>query len=219
MQKKLIIYGVGNFAEYAAYVFEKDSSYDVVGFCIEQDYINKMDEINNDLLPFETVLNEYSKNDYYLFIAVGNNLLRKKIYTAAKKEGFTFAKYISTKATYWDNLIVGENSFISEGNILQPFTIIGKNSILFNNQIGHHCKICDDTLVSVSILGGNVQIGNLSYIGMGSVIKQNTIIAEKNIIGIGSVIEKNTEPNSVFTNKGTVQRSVSFEKVAHKFLK
>lgn len=218
MQKKLIIYGVGRLAEYAAYVFDKDSSYDVVGFCIEQAYMDKKDEIITDLLPFETILNEYSRNDYILFIAIGNNLIRKKVYSIAKKEGFEFAKYISTKATYWDNLIVGENSFVSEGNILQPFTTIGKNSILFNNQIGHHCKIGDDTLVSVSTLGGNVEIGDLSYIGMGSVIKQNIIIAEKNIIGIGCVIIKNTEPNSVFTNKGTLQRNVSFEKVAHKFL-
>lgn len=217
---QLIIYGIGRFAEYAAYVFENDSHYDVIGFCIENDLLKKIKSSKQrKIIPFEEVDKLYSPNNISIFIAVGNNLVRKNIYQITKDKGFNHASYISSKATSWPNLVVGENTFISEGNIIQPFSTIGNNSILFNNQIGHHCSIGNHTLISVCILGGNVKVCDMSYIGMGSVVKQNTMVEEKNIIGMGCIIDKDTKPGSVFTTNSTIQRSVTFDKVAHMFLK
>jgi ssRNA-specific RNase YbeY (16S rRNA maturation enzyme) len=38
MTKKLIIFGAGQIAELAHYYFTHDSAYDVVAFCIDEDY-------------------------------------------------------------------------------------------------------------------------------------------------------------------------------------
>lgn len=217
--RKIVIYGVGSFAEYAAYLFQNDSDFEVVGFCMEDSYLKNNTSIKKNITTFENLENTYSMEDTFIFIAIGNNLIREKIYNKAKDKGYHFGTYISSKATTWENLIVGENCFIGEGCVIQPFVTIKDNSIILISEIGHHCKIGNNTLLSVCTLGGNVKVGDFSYIGMGSVVKQKINIGKKNIIGMGCIIDRSTEPNSVYTSKSATKRSVSFEKISNKFLK
>ena len=41
MSNKLIIFGAGDIAELAMYYFTKDSNYEVVAFCVDEEYKNK----------------------------------------------------------------------------------------------------------------------------------------------------------------------------------
>lgn len=210
--KKLIIYGVGRFAEYASFVFENDDNYDVEGFCIEYSYIQKFpDEINNNVFSFEEINEKFPPGDHFLFIAVGNNLIRERIYTAAKKRGYKLATYISSQAKYWNNLKIGDNCFVGEGSVLQPFTEIGNNSILFSARIGHHGKIGNHVVLSACLLGGNVQIGDHSFLGLHSTVKENTKISPKNIIGMGVVISKDTGPNEIYSAPPAKKRNLTFQ--------
>ncbi|GHA30367.1 hypothetical protein GCM10007103_09660 [Salinimicrobium marinum] len=219
MKKKLIIYGVGKYAEYAAYVFENDSEFDVEAFCMEKAYLDTSLLMGKPILEFEEVENTYSSDLYSIFIAVGNNQTRKKIFDAVSAKGFGFASYISSKARTWDNLIVGKNTFIDEGCVLQPFTKIGDNAILFTSDIGHHTIIGNTSLLSGCKTGGNVNIGENCYIGLNASIQQNITLGKNNIIGMGCVIETDTLEGSVFTNKGTKRRSTTYDQVAGRFLK
>ena len=81
-KRKLIIYGVGRFAEYAAYVFEKDSSYEITTFCMEQAFLDKqlISDKTGDIIPFENLKEKFRPEDHDLFIAVGNNLVRERIF-------------------------------------------------------------------------------------------------------------------------------------------
>lgn len=221
MQKKLIIYGIGKFAEYVNYLFENDSHYEVVGFCVERSILKTVSKNSYEkpLIAFEDITKNSPPESCHLFIAVGNNIIRKRLFEKAKEFGYTLAKFISSKTISWPDLIYGENTFIDEGCKLHPYIEIGKNTIVMFSSVGHHTKIGDHSLVSVSTLGGNVVVGNECFLGMNSVVKQNVKIANKNIIGMGCVIENNTSENSVFSNKGTVLRDISFDKVSNRFLK
>jgi sugar O-acyltransferase (sialic acid O-acetyltransferase NeuD family) len=217
--KKLVIYGTGSFAEYAAFLFQNDSNYEVIGFCMEQSYLSKIKSNKQQITSFENLGKNYSMEHIYIFIAVGNNLIRERIFNKAKFKGYQFASYISSKAIIWEDLIIGHNSFIGEGSVIQPFVEIKKNTIILNSVIGHHCKLGNNVFLSVCTLGGNVKVGDTSYIGMGSNIKQNVNIAERNIIGMGSIIVESTKPNTVYTTKSANKRSLSFEQVSDLFLK
>ena len=216
---KIVIYGVGSFADYAGYLFENDSNYEVVGYCMEQSYLEKNKSIKRKITTFENLEDTFSMEETYIFIAIGNNLIRERIYNMAKSKGYHFGTYISSQAITWENLKVGENSFIGEGCVIQPFVTIGDNTIIIISEIGHHCVIGNNVLLSGSTLGGNVKVGNVSYVGMGAVVKQKIYIEEKNIIGMGCVIDRNTESNSVYTAKLATKRAVTFDKVSNKFLK
>lgn len=218
-KKKLLIYGSGRLAEYAAYVFENDSEYKIEGFCMERDYLLKNPQTNKEMHVFEEIEDRFSEENHFLFIAVGNNLVRESIYNIAKEKGIRMATYISTKASTWANLETGDNCFIDEGCVLQPFITIEDNSILFTSQIGHHTHIGKHVLISGAKTGGNVHIGNHCYIGLNASIKQNLTISRNCIIGMGCIIEKNISKSSVFTHKGTTNRNLDPDQIARLFLR
>ncbi len=212
-KRKLIIYGIGRFAEYAAYVFEKDSSYEITAFCMVQAFLDKqlISERKENIKPFENLKESFNPEDHELFIAVGNNLVRERIFKLAKQEGYKLATYISSKATTWNNLKIGENCFVGEGCVLQPFTIIGNNTLLFNTGIGHHSTIGSHSLLSGSILAGNVTVGNYSFLGLHSSVKENIVIGSRNIIGMNSAITANTDDNSVYTAPAAIKRKITYQ--------
>lgn len=220
MKKHLIIYGVGKFAEYAAYIFENESNYSLKSFCIEKEYLSSSELPENynhlELLEFESI---GKQEDYFLFIAVGNNEIRTKIFNLAIDMEFNFASFISPKAITYENLEAGRNVFVSEGSIIHPFVKIGDNTIIISSRIGHHSLIQSNCLLSGSTLAGNVQIGENCYLGVNSSISQNLRIKNKNIIGMNVSIEKDTDPGAVFSHKGTVKRKIEYDKVANRFLK
>lgn len=218
--KKLIIYGTGGFAEYAAYVFENDSPYTVVAFSMESSYFETVESSKKtDLIIYETLEEHFSVKDYELFVAVGNNIIRERIFLAAKQKGYRLAKYISSKAVTWNNLKIGENSFVGEGSILQAFTEIGENSILFGARTGHHTKIGNHSLISGSTTGGNVSIGDHSFLGLNSCVKQNVKVGAKNIIGMGVIITHDTYEKAVYSSPGISPRNLNFDDIHKNYLK
>ncbi len=217
-KKRLIIYGIGKFAEYVKYVFNNDSEYEVIAFCIESSFLNSDSFANLPLVAFEDLTKFFPVRSHSLFIAVGQNPVRQRLFDAAKEEGFFMPSYVSGKAHTWPNLELGQNCFIGEGSVIQPFVKIGNNSIHFGSRIGHHSLVQDHTLLSGSIIGGNTIIGEGSYLGLNSSVKQNLVVGPKNIIGMNVSIEENTSENAVFTHKGTQKRNLSYDDVAKRFL-
>ena len=58
--------------------------------------------------------------------------------------GYSLVSYVSSKAILWPNVEIGENCFVMEGSIIQPFARIGDDvTIGPGNRIGHHSVIGD----------------------------------------------------------------------------
>lgn len=217
-KKRLFIYGVGRLAEYAAYVFENDSEYEVEGYCIEREYFQNIKEQNTGTKIFEEIKDLLLQENYYLFIAVGNNLVRERIYSAAKQKEIKLATYISSRASTWPNMTTGENCFIGEGSVIQPFVKIGENCILFGARLGHHTKVGDHVLLSGPTIGGNVIVGKYTFIGLNAVVLQNLEIGAKNIIGMGVSIKSPTGEGEVYSSPSFKKREVSFDDISNNYL-
>ena len=218
MKKNLVIYGIGKFSQYVRYLFENDSTYEVVAYCIEEKLFNSNFYDEKPLEKFEDIEKFYPPDSHELFIAVGNNKFREKFFNSAKLKGYNLASYISSKAQYWPDLKIGENVFISEGSVIQPFVSIGDNSILIASNIGHHSLIKNHSLLSVTTLGGDVKIGDFSFVGMNSVIKHGVRIAEYTLIGMNINIEKDTQPYSVYSKKESNLRDIDSSKLIDRLL-
>lgn len=205
---KLILYGVGKFAEYVHYVLKNDSAYDIIAFTVENAFFS--DELqmpeNLPLINFDKIQEVYPPNQFEMMIAVGNNTIREKIFNRAKNEGYSFGSYISSKAVTWGNIEIGENTFISEDCGIQPFVSIGNNTILIGPRIGHHSTIGNNVLMSCSYLAGNVSIGDNCFLGLNSSIKEKVRIGKNNIIGMNAVITSSTKDNEIFTAPKAVKR-------------
>lgn len=213
MKAKLLIYGIGKLAQYVRYLFENDTEYEVVAYCIEEKLLNSDSFDGRPLINFEGIEEFYPAGSYNIFIAVGNNNIRSRLYFAAEQKGYSLASYISTKAQIWPDIKTGSNVFIGEGSVIQPFVEIGNNSFLICANIGHHSSIGDHVLLSVTTLGGDVRIGNHSFLGMNSAVRHGTQVGEYSLIGMNATIEKNTAPYSVYSNKGTSLRKIDSSKL------
>lgn len=206
--KKVIIFGLGNIGELAHYYLENDSDYSVCGFTVDKEFLEDDSFKGLPVIPFEEVDNVFSQDEYSMFIALSYakmNKVREQKYIESKKKGYKIISYISSKATIFDNVKTGENCFILENNVIQPFVEIGNNCTLWSgNHIGHHSRIMDNCFISSHVVvSGGVTISNNCFLGVNSTIRDHVKIGKENIIGAGSLILSDTEDFKIYKEKET----------------
>lgn len=216
----ILIYGAGKFAEWMEYEFTHESEHKVCGFCVEAKYLFTNQVNNLPVYDFQDVQDNFPPEQYQLFIAVGINKERQRIFDLAKSKGYTMVSHISQKAITYKDLTYGENTFVSGGSRISALISLGFNSILIAPTLAHHVIIGNHCMLSSCTLGGNVQVENFTFIGMNAAIQQNVRIGENNIIGMGCNIEKNTKENQIYhAGKATVLRAVTTDQFEKKYLK
>lgn len=199
----VIIFGLNDFAELANYYLENDSEHQVVAFSVNKAYLeNKKEFYGKPVYPFEEIQTILPPGQYSFFAPMapnGMNELRKKIYIAIKSKGYQCISYVSSKATVL-NQEIGENCFILENNVIQPFTKIGYNNVLWSgNHIGHHGEIGNHCFfTSHVVMSGHCQIGDSSFFGVNATIRDGLTVAEGTLLGMHSALTKNTEPWCVY---------------------
>lgn len=208
MINKLVIFGNTNQAEMANYYFEHDSNFDVIGFTVDDDFVGNGKFCGKEVIPFSIIQKTFPPNQYRCFVAVGytdQNRMRENIYLRCKEKGYVLASYISSKATTFDTLEVGDNCFILEDNTIQPFAKIENDVCLWSgNHIGHHVLVRSHSFItSHVVISGGVTIGNNVFIGVNSTIRDHIEIADYSLIGANSWINKNTEVHGIYRNMGT----------------
>lgn len=196
--KKLVIIGDSAFAEVAYECFTHDSEYEVVGFSVEKEYLNKQELFGLPVVPFEEIENYFSVdhvNFYAALVYSQLNRLRSRLFQMAKAKGYQPASYISSRAFVWPNVVLGEHCFIFEDNTLQPFVKIENNVVLWSgNHIGHHSRIRSNCFIaSHVVISGFCDVGESSFIGVNATLANNVTLAKDNWIGPNVLIMKNTD--------------------------
>jgi len=201
--KKIIIFGTGDFGELAHFYFTHDTSHQVVAFTAHKWAIKKETLLDLPVVPFEDIVTKYPPSEFSMFIAVvytNLNKIRAKIFEEAKTKGYELISYISSKATTWTKFKIGENCFIFENNVIQPYVTIGDDVILWSgNHIGHHSKIGNHCFIaSHVVISGRVKIKPYCFLGVNSTIRDGITIAEGSLIGAGTTILKDTKENHAY---------------------
>lgn len=201
--KKLIIVGDSGFAEIAHEYFEADSSYEVVAFSVERDYLKKEELRGLPVVPFEELEIRFDPTIHEIYVAATYtqlNRLRARLSSAAKAKGYKLASYISSRTFVWRNVEIGEHCFIFEDNTVQPFVKIENNVVLWSgNHIGHHSIIRDNCFIaSHVVISGFCDIGENSFIGVNATLANNVILGRDNWVGPNIVIMKNTEAGALY---------------------
>lgn len=222
--KKIVVFGAGQLASLAHFYLKHDSPHEVVGFTIDRDFKESNEFEGLPLVPFEDVEDFFTTETYSMFLPISfkrMNHLRREKYETAKKKGYHIASYVSSKATTWPDLEIGENCFIFEDNTIQPFVKIGNNCVLWSgNHIGHHSVIKDHVFItSHVVVSGACIIESHSFLGVNSMVRDETIIAEATLIGMGANIVKDTKPGEI--HLGTKSRvldkkSIDLDSISHK---
>ena len=202
---KVIIFGNGLYAELCHFVLSHDSSYQVAGFTVDRAYLTADLLFGLPVVPFDEVEAHFPPSQFKMFVSVSFqrvNRLREEKYLQSKAKGYRFINYVSSKATTWPGLVLGENSFVGANCAVEPFVKIGNNvSVTSSVVLGHHAVLNDHCFISPgAIILGGVTVGSHCLIGANATIKESVSVAPECIIGTGVSITKNTREKGVYIN-------------------
>jgi sugar O-acyltransferase (sialic acid O-acetyltransferase NeuD family) len=204
--KPVVIFGVGAFAQVAEVYLRKDSPREVVAYTVDGAYATDDHFAGLPVVAFEDLLDSHPPNRVDLLVATGYrgaNGVRRSIYERCRQQGYGFVKYVSSDAMVMSEEGVGENTFVFEANVIQPFVQIGNNVVVWSgNHIGHHSRIGDHCFIaSHAVISGHVAVGEMSFIGVNATLRDGIDLGPRCVIGAGAVVLKDQE-------EGTVLRAV-----------
>jgi len=200
--KPVVIFGVGAFAQVAEVYLRKDSPREVLGYTVDGEYVTENTFAGLPVMAFEDLLESHPPDRVDLLIATGFrgvNSVRRGIYERCKELGYEFVKYVSSNAYVMSHEGVGENTFIFEANVIQPFVEIGSNVVVWSgNHLGHHCRIGDHCFIaSHAVISGHVVVGEMSFIGVNATMRDGIELGPKCVIGAGAVVLRDQEEGTV----------------------
>ncbi len=201
---KVIIFGVQDFAQLAKFYLDHDSEHDVVAFSVDAQYLPETKTFEGlPVVEFETVEKSYAPSEFKFFAPMSParmNRLRESVYQRIKEKGYELISYVSSKATVFPGVPIGDNCFILEDNTIQPFTSIGNNVVLWSgNHIGHHSVIKDHvTFTSHVVLSGHCVVEPFSFFGVNATIRDRVRIAEGSFIAMAAAVTRDTEAWGVY---------------------
>jgi sugar O-acyltransferase (sialic acid O-acetyltransferase NeuD family) len=153
---------------------------------------------NHDIQSFMGIPVSHQKVCSPLIISIGNNQIRKTI--AEKIDEGVFSSFLHDKtAIISDSASIEEGTVVMQGAIIQSSVKIGKHCIInTGTSVDHDCIIHDYVhLAPRCTLCGNVEIGEGSFIGAGTVVIPNVRIGKWAVIGAGSVVTRDIPDNVV----------------------
>ena len=211
--KEIVIIGTGETALLAYEYFTKDSEFEVIAFAVDAQYKDINELCGLPVLELESLGESYSPKEVQAFVALSSNHLnrdRTRLYLDLKDLGYSFASYVSSHAFVWDNVEIGENCFIMEDDVLQPFTRIGDNVILWSgNHIGHRTVVHNHAFISSHcVISGFCEIGESCFIGVNATIGNDVTIAADNYVGMAAVVGKNTEADGLYMGNPAVRHKI-----------
>lgn len=205
MKKELIIFGGGEIALMAKVYFSNDSDYSIKAFVVDDEfYIADMIIDGTRVYPLSEMLASFPPDKFFAHVALGFrelNKIRQLKYEQIKSMGYVMASYVCSKSAFWPDLTIGDNCFILENQTIQPTVKIGNNVMLWSgNHIGHRTIIRDHAYLSSHVcVAGYCDIGQRSFLGVNSTIKDRTIIGDDCFVGMGGLVAKNLSSGSLVT--------------------
>lgn len=195
MKKGIIIYGGGELAKLIAFYLSIDSHYKVEAFTVDRKFINTTDTTN--IIPFDNIDIIFPPENYDMLIAVGYKCMRNReiMFNNARNKGYRLINFISSKALYYKDLIIGDNNIILPTAHIEPNVIIGNNNIIWSDtllchglELGNHNYIAPKV-----VLGANSTIGDLCFFGTRSTMIDQLNIESETFLVAGSTLFTDTK--------------------------
>ena len=197
----IVVFGAGQIAEVAKVYLDAHSSDRIVGFTVDADY-RKSDTFQGlPLVAWEELERHFPPGAVKVLGPLSYrrlNEFRRDRHLEGKARGYDFASFIHPDSHVYASEI-GENCFILEANVIQPFVRIGAGVMMWSgNHIGHHSVIGDYCFLSTHVgLGSGVRLGERCFLSGKVGVDSGIEIGAGCFLGGGAVIKKKLPPESV----------------------
>jgi sugar O-acyltransferase (sialic acid O-acetyltransferase NeuD family) len=201
--RKVVLFGNGQMTSMIYFYLTHDSPFEVAAFTVDGDHIKEDMLLGLPVVAFEDIERRYPPGEFEMSIPISYrrvNQLRAEKYRQAKAKGYQLINYISSKATTWPGLLIGDNCIILEGCIVQPFADIGSNVVMgCSSLVGHHCVIGDHCFLAPgAVTLGYVRVGPYCFLGANSTIRDGITLGGECLIGAGVSIGRDTKEKQVY---------------------
>jgi sugar O-acyltransferase (sialic acid O-acetyltransferase NeuD family) len=205
---KVVIFGAGKIADEAYFYLSNDSPHEIVAFTVDGGFINAKEKFGLPVVPFEEVQATYPSDDFKMFVAVGYqdlNRFRARKYEESKARGYELVSYVSSRASNFGRVEVGDNCFVLEFAVLQPCSRVGNDVFIWSgNHIGHHASVGDHCYIAGNVVvSGSTKIEPYCFIGVSATLGHEITVGKESFIGAGSLITKSVEARSVYITSDT----------------
>jgi sugar O-acyltransferase (sialic acid O-acetyltransferase NeuD family) len=189
MKNKLLIIGASGHGKVVADVALKMNKWNSIAFLDDDEALESSMGIevigkSDDALTH--------KNEYDIFVAVGNNATREKIQAKLEVEGARIPTIIHPTAVIGEEVKMESGTVIMAGVVINCCTRIGKGCIINTGATVDHDNVIEDFAhISPGVhLAGTVKVGQGAWIGIGSIVSNNVKIISRCKIGAGSLVIK-----------------------------
>lgn len=176
----------------AAYIFGSGGHARVIASLIpyEAHFVVPGGEGGIDEAEFFERVETYARHP--IFIGIGSNDVRRRIFDRLKSAGVTVATCIAPNAFVAGTAVIGEGAVICAGAVIGAAARIGRNTIVNTlASVDHDCVLGDDGLVAAGVtIAGTVTIGTNSFFGVKSAVIPNVTIGDNVRVRAGAVVVK-----------------------------
>ena len=131
-------------------------------------------------------ISEFDVNNEVVMVVIGDSKKRQEAVTKLPNGTKFFSFIHPTAQIMGSNISIGEGSFIGANSIITTDVTIGKHSLLNRGvHIGHDSIVGDffSAMPNV-VISGNVNVGNCTYFGTNSSVKEKITICDDVVIGL-----------------------------------
>ncbi|MHC5217999.1 NeuD/PglB/VioB family sugar acetyltransferase [Enterococcus sp. LJL128] len=194
--ENIIIIGAGGFGREVAWLIERTSKYNILGYVDDNSEVESKDYNYLGNMSYLKSIKEKTA----IAIAIGNPFVREKIYLSiAEKENFSFPNLIDPNALVGNRVTMGIGNIICANSVLTvDIALENFNLINLNTTIGHDVQLASFNSVYPSVnLSGYVSLNGHVEIGTGCQLIPGVTINENATLGAGSVAIKDIPANAV----------------------
>ncbi len=200
---KVIVIGAGGHARSCIDILLQNDEYELIG-CVDKSYDKSEEQylkIGQRQIPVigtdDSLEDIYISGIKHVFVALGSNSLRKKLYERVISIGFMPINIISQQSVISPTASIGNGICVMAGAVINANTVVGDNCIVNTNcSLDHDCCVGANCHIAPGVaVSGLVNIGELVQLGTGTSVIDGVTIGEKSFIGAGSVVVKDIPSN------------------------
>lgn len=127
-----------------------------------------------------------------IHVAVGDCEIRLRIATTLQSDGFALQTVVHPRSIVASSAVVGSGTLVAAGAIIGPGARVGRSVILNTaSSVDHDCVLGDAVHLAPGVrLGGLVNVGEATFVGIGAIVLNCLRIGERCVIGGGAVVVK-----------------------------
>lgn len=193
---RLLIVGAGRHSKVTIDILETIGQFEIVGLIdVKEGRIFDYSVIGND----DELSSFYERGITNIFISVGDNTIREKLFIQSENIGFNIISIISPQAYISKYANVGRGVVIMPGAIINAGAEIKDGTIINTNAgVDHDCVIGEFSHIAPgAAISGSCDVGKRCLIGTGARVIDGIRIGNDTIIGAGAAVVSDLKGNCV----------------------